>query len=30
MYAKFIDAIHNEEKFEVESWLNDLNIEEHD
>jgi len=30
LYAKFVSAIHDEEKYSVESWLDNLNIEEHE
>ena len=30
LYTKFIEAIHDEDKFSVDSWLENLNIEEHE
>ena len=30
LYAKFISAIHDEDKFSVDSWLENLDIEEHE
>ena len=29
MYSEFVDAIHEEDNFELDEWLSGLNVEEH-